>query len=175
MKKSIIVFAHCLLFIITFASNVSAKVSSNCPNPKEPMTTNMVNSIIIPASTSVSLKLIEAISSEEVEIGNTVYLQVYRNVVVRNTVVISAGSFAEGRVTKVKKAYNTCGECTSSQNQCSMIEIIVETVQAVDGSSINLNGMPHRLKGQCSGMGSTSVEIGTRISARVLDNTPIYL
>jgi len=156
-------------------NNVSAKVNNNYPNPKEPKASVLVNSIILPASTAVSLRLTEAISSEEVEIGNTVYLQVYKNVVVRNQVVISAGSFAEGRISKIKKAYNNCGECTSSQNQCSMIEILVETVQAVDGSSVNLNAIPYRLKGQCDGMGSTLADIGAKISARVLDNTTIYL
>lgn len=173
MKKSIIAFTYCLLFVFTLINGVSAKVNNSNLITKE--TTNPPNSIILPHGTPVSLKLTEAINSEDVEIGNTVYLQVYRNVVVRNTVVISAGSFVEGRITKVKKAYNNCAECTSSLNQCSMIEIEVETVQAIDGSSVNLNGMPHRLKGQCSGQGSTMVEIGAKLSARVLDHTTIYL
>lgn len=174
MKKSIIVFTYCLLFVFTLINSASAKVNNCDLITKEVITTNPLNSIILPQGTSVSLKLIEAISSEDVEIGNTVYLQVYRNVVVRNTVVISAGSFVEGRITKVKKAYNNCGECESSLNQCSMLEIVVETVQAIDGSTVNLNGMPHRLKGQCNGQGSTVVEIGAKLSARVLDNVIVY-
>lgn len=172
MEKTIKFFAIILCLFSSIYNNVDAKVITNLPFTKNSCEVFEDNSIILPASTPVSLKFMEAISSEDVEIGNTVYLQVYKNVTVNNIVVIKAGSFAEGRISQVVKACNACDTCPET---CSKVEILVETVQAIDGSSVYLNPIPHVVKGKCCGKGPTLVNIGAKISARVLDNHTVII
>lgn len=131
-----------------------------------------LNYIIVPSGTSVSLELDETINSEMVEVGHTITLVVRNNVVVNQTVVIRAGSTAEGMVRKVDKACNHCSSCDSP---CSQVTITVEAVQAVDNSWINLNGRQHTMRGKCCGTGPSVINIGTRLSARTRDNSTVRL
>ncbi len=125
--------------------------------------------ITLPAGTVVSLQLNEEVNSDDFFVGNTIDFMVRSNVTVNGQVLIAAGTFAEGTITSVK---NSC------KGQCPEITISVENVQAVDGQRVNLNSKPHKVKARCCNscgkQGEQAViQIGTGISARVMDNTTI--
>ena len=128
--------------------------------------------LFLPAGTSVSLELNQAINSEEVEVGHTVRMRVRSNVVVNNRVVIRAGSYATGKVSKVNKSANACDAC---DNICSSVTIVPEKAAAVDGNQVYLEGSPHVARGGCMGTGAAMITIGTSLDATVRDNVKIML
>jgi len=128
--------------------------------------------LFLPSGTAVSLELNESLNSEEVEIGQVVNLRVRSNVVVNGRVVIRAGSFASGRVSKLNKSCNLCSAC---DNACSSLTIVPDKVSAADGSQIFLEGTPLTAKGQCCGIGPAILNSGTALQATVRDNVKIYM
>ena len=126
--------------------------------------------IIIYAGTPVYLNLNQTISSAEVEVGHIVEFLVQSHVTINGQVVISAGSIAEGRITKVVK---TCGK--NCHIRCAQITIEAETVQAVDGQRIYLRSSPLTVKGKCYGDDPAVAKLGTTLSARILNNIKINL
>lgn len=125
--------------------------------------------ITLPAGTVVSLQVNEEINSDEFFVGNTIDFMVRSNVTVNGQVLIAAGTFAEGMITSIK---NSCN------GQCPEITIAVENVQAVDGQRVNLNSKPHKVKARCcNSCGNEGeqavIQMGTSVSARVMDNTSI--
>lgn len=126
--------------------------------------------VMIYAGTPVYLNLNQTISSAEVEVGHIVEFLVESHVTVNGQVVISAGSIAEGRITKVVK---TCGR--NCHVRCAQITIEAETVQAIDGQRIYLRSIPLTVKGNCYGNDPAVAKLGTTISARILNNIKINL
>lgn len=116
--------------------------------------------ITLTAGTQVSVMLNEAIDVESVAVGNALDFTVRSNVVVNGKVVIAAGSTATGWVKNIKKS---CG------GKCAEITITVESAQAVDGQTVNLRSIPHIVKAPCC-EGTTSAQIGTNVTANVLNN-----
>lgn len=127
--------------------------------------------IIIPAGLEVSLESGIDFSSEDVEIGHSVDFFVRNNVVVNNQVVIAAGSTASGEITRVTKADPRCQSC---QTGCAAIQIVVKSVQAVDGSSIKLRSTPINIKANAPGA-AAQLQIGHRFTAHTLANTRVNL
>ena len=125
--------------------------------------------ITLPAGTVVSLQVNEEINSDDFYVGNSIDFMVRSNVAVNGQVLIAAGTFAEGTITSVK---NSCN------GQCPEITISVDNVQAVDGQRVNLNSKPHKVTARCcnncGNYGKQAViQMGTSISARVMDSTTI--
>ena len=129
------------------------------------LTTNasVMQIINLTAGTQVSLMLNEAIDGESVAIGNALDFSVRSNVVVNGKVVIAAGSTATGWVKNIKKA---CG------GKCAEITITVESATAVDGQTVNLRSIPHIVRVPCCD-GTTTANIGTNLTAHVLNDTKI--
>lgn len=126
--------------------------------------------VTLRAGTPVSLQLNEEISSSNLEIGNTVEFTVRTNVTVNGKVLIATGTIAEGYVKNVIK---TCGN-HKCKGVCAEIVITVESVQAVDGSRVYLNGKPHKMKGNCCCKGKAAiVNYGTTLRANVLNDAKI--
>jgi len=119
--------------------------------------------ISLTAGTQVSLSLNEAVDAESVAVGNSLDFTVRSNVTVNGKVVIAAGTIATGWVKNVKKACN---------GKCAEITITVESVQAVDGQTVNLRSIPHIVKAPCC-EGTTTANIGTNLTARVLNDIKI--
>lgn len=126
--------------------------------------------IMLRAGTPVSLTLNETVNSQEVQIGNVVEFLVRSNVTVNGQVVIAAGSIAEGMV---KNVVNPCS--SGCEAKCAKLEIVVETVQAVDGQRVFLRSIPLTVKGQCCGRcnESATANLGTTISSRVQNDIKI--
>lgn len=134
---------------------------------------NPAGLIQLPAGTPVSLKLNEEISSQEVEIGHTVEFVVRLDVVINQQVVIATHAYAEGIVTDVEKY---CGSCRPKRRGCGKVVIKVESVQAVDGQRIYLNGSPMKITGDCCGAGGPAIAHPEKTyRATVLNNVKINL
>lgn len=119
--------------------------------------------VTLTAGTQVNLMLNEEVDSESVAVGNALDFTVRSNVMVNGKVVIAAGSTATGWVKNVKKS---CG------GKCSEITITVESATAVDGQTVNLRSIPHIVKVPCCD-GNTTANIGTNLTARVLNDVKI--
>ncbi len=119
--------------------------------------------ITLTAGTQISLTLNEAIDAESVAVGNALDFTVRSNVTVNGKVVIAAGSIATGWVKNVKKGCD---------GKCAEITITVESAQAVDGQTVNLRSIPHIVKAPCCD-GTTTANIGTNLTARVLNDLKI--
>ena len=110
------------------------------------------------------------VSSEEVEIGNTIEFTVRSNVTVNGKVLIAAGAIAEGWVKDVIK---TCEGC-NAKDQCAKLVLVVQNVQAVDGQRVNLRSLPYTVKGKCCcGGGPAVAKFGSVLSSRVLNDIKI--
>lgn len=125
--------------------------------------------VTLRAGTVVSLSLNEEISSDEIQIGNSLDFLVRSNVVVNGQVVIASGSIAEGWVKKVTKGCD---------GRCANITITVENVQTVDGQRIYLRSIPHKVTANCCSEcdnypNAATLHIGTNLSARVLNDADI--
>lgn len=151
MKNSILNFLTLVIF--TFVS----------------MTVAAQNFVTLQAGTVVSLTLNDEVSSDEVQVGNTLDFFVRSNVVVNGQVVIASGSIAEGWVKKVTKGCD---------GRCANITITVENVQTVDGQRIYLRSIPFKIKADCCNEcnnypNAATLNIGANLSARVLNDVDI--
>ncbi len=126
--------------------------------------------ITLRAGTPVSLTLNQTVSSQDVQVGNVVEFMVRSNVTVNGQVVIAAGSIAEGIVKHVE---NPCHKGCDAK--CAKLEIVVETVQAVDGQRVYVRSIPFVVKGECCGRCNEPAiaNIGATVSARVQNDTNI--
>lgn len=126
--------------------------------------------ISLRAGTPVSLTLNETVNSQEVQIGHTVEFLVRSNVTVNGQVLIAAGSIAEGMV---KNVANPCSN--GCDIKCAKLEIVVETVQAVDGQRVFLRSIPFTVKGKCCGRCEEPAvaNIGAVLSSRVQNDIKI--
>lgn len=127
--------------------------------------------IIIPASTSVSLESQQNYTSEDVEVGAQVDFIVRSNVTVNRVVVIAAGATASGEIKRVIKANKTCTTCTTG---CAMLQIQVNSVEAVDGTTVRLRSTPINITASCPNC-SAALPIGKTVSGTVLNATKIHL
>ena len=150
-----------------FVAIITMALMSFSASPYEAAEDTMIT---LRAGTPVSLTLNQSVSSQDVQIGNVVEFLVRSNVTVNGHVVIAAGSIAEGMV---KNVVNTCpGGCEA---KCSKLEIVVETVQAVDGQRVFLRSIPLTVKGECCGRCNEPAvaNLGTTLSSRVQNDIKI--
>lgn len=119
--------------------------------------------VTLTAGTVVNVYLNEAIDAESVSVGNSLDFMVRSNVMVNGKVLIAAGATATGWVKNVKKG---------GGGKFVELTISVENAMSVDGQMVNLRSIPHIVKAPC-GDGSTTANIGTNLSARVLNDIKI--
>ncbi|HMX40960.1 MAG TPA: hypothetical protein PK971_16295 [Saprospiraceae bacterium] len=149
------------LFIAVFFACATAATHAA---PSHLVTNYSVMQIVtLTAGTQVNLMLNEEVDSESVAVGNALDFTVRSNVIVNGKVVIAAGATATGWVKNVKKGCN---------GKCSEITITVESATAVDGQTVNLRSVPHIVKVPCCD-GNTTANIGTNLTARVLNDIHI--
>ena len=166
MKNSI----KSLVLLAVFAASLFTNQSKAENTEPCPTIDNQMGYVILPAGTLVTLELNEEVSSEDVEVGHTLEFTVRNDVRVNGKVLIRAGSVAEGRVTKVDKFLDACSTCDDT---CSKVTVRVESALTVDGQSALLNSTPLTKRGGCAGVGPATLDIGSRISARVRNDLTI--
>lgn len=162
-QKIKIMFKH-TSFRLTLVAVLAFSTASAFAVPSHLTTSASVMQVItLTAGTQVNLMLNEAVDGESVAVGNALDFTVRSNVMVNGKVVIAAGSTATGWVKNVKKS---CG------GKCAEITITVESATAVDGQTVNLRSIPHIVKVPCCD-GTTTANIGTNLTARVLNDLKI--
>ncbi|MDR1631944.1 MAG: hypothetical protein LBR97_03545 [Dysgonamonadaceae bacterium] len=109
--------------------------------------------VVIKAGTMVPLELVTAISSKSVAPGAPIDFRLINDIVVDRKIAIRAGSIARGQVQRVKKngLFGKAGE----------LEVIVRSINAVDGTNIMLTG------GQLSEEGSNKLVLSVALTVLV--------
>ncbi|MDZ7876185.1 MAG: hypothetical protein U5L45_00865 [Saprospiraceae bacterium] len=166
MKKMTNFARFAVIAALTFTAFALQSFTTQCvvsPTPPD--------FIIIPASTEVSLESQQNYTSEDVEVGAQVDFIVRSNVTVNRVVVIAAGATASGEVKRVIKANKSCTNCASG---CAMLQIQVNSVEAVDGSTVRLRSIPINITAPnptCAAV----LSIGKTVGGTVLNATKIHL
>jgi hypothetical protein len=172
MKKVFNSFSVIALFVAVSITTQSFTFSAakNTPSvisafevPSSPL-----SEIMVPAGTSVSVRLHGNYHSDDYEIGNTIKFIVSDPVIVDGQVVIAQGAPAEGEITSLKRM-DSCSDCAS---QFQSIEIMVTRAKAVDGSYVNLYGKPHAVRGKCPSC-PVVLNQGVHVEATVQSTTRI--
>lgn len=117
------------------------------------------------AGTIIYFETTSALNSREVTVGTMVPFRVTTNVMAEKHAVITTGTQAMGRVTKITKA---------TFNSPEVIQIEVKYVQAIDGSQVPLSTNPIRIKGTYPGQG-VEVEPYTSATSTVMNHVEIEL
>ena len=121
------------------------------------------NVIVVPAGTKVPLVLRQAIWTKNAREGDSVYAQTNFPVVVNDTVIIPAGTYVQGRITRVQRPGKVKGKAELLVNFTSMVFSSGYTVLlpgAVDKApdlDANIQGQEGTLQGQ----GSKGKDAGT--------------
>lgn len=87
---------------------------------------------ILRAGTPVLLETTQMLMSDNLNLGQSIDFRVRYDIKADNKVVVKAGSIAKGQVTRLQKARGLGRE--------GYIEIVIKTVQSVDGQMIPLTG-----------------------------------
>jgi len=124
-------------------------------------------SVKVELKTPVRLVLDQALSSKTLKSGDTFQLVVAEDVLVNGKVVVAKGSPATGRITQVVKG---------NINQPGKIEGTVDSVRAVDGHNIPLDG---NISGNGAGMWGrgkpAKIEKGQFINCVVAKETEVKM
>lgn len=113
----------------------------------------------LPAGTRIRLKMDDPISSDISAANDTFTTTIAKSVVLRETVVLPAGTVIEGRIVKAKAA--------ASGGRGGQLEIMLETLKLPEGEKRQIEGVPvNELKAASSGAGSIlSIAGGTALGA----------
>lgn len=147
MKKVFNSASVIALFAAVSILTQSFTFSTGAPTPPSVLSASSLfaDVVMVPAGTSVSVRLNGNYNSDDYEIGNNLKFIVSDPVSVDGQVVIAQGSPAEGEIIGLKRM-DSCSDCASKYQS---MEIMVTRVKAVDGSFINLYGKPHMVRGKC--------------------------
>lgn len=92
------------------AGQTSAPATKDAAAPSQsPETPAAIRQVTVPADTEVLLQLKNAIDTRSARVGDGVYCQTTFPVVVDNVIVIPAGSYVKGEITKVQRAGRISG------------------------------------------------------------------
>lgn len=113
----------------------------------------------LPAGTRIRLKMDDPISSNISAANDTFTAKIAKAVVLRETVVLPAGTVVEGRIVKAKAA--------AAGGRSGQLEIRIETLKLPEGENREIEGVPvNELKAASSGAGSLlSIAGGTALGA----------
>src|SRR6202163_2880694 len=102
-------------------AGIAATQSSLAPDPATPSAESGKPTLTIPAGTRVPLSLKQAISTKTARDGDPVYAETAFPFVVNDRVVIPAGTYIQGKITRVKRAGHIKGRAEVLIHFTSMI------------------------------------------------------
>lgn len=91
------------------ASSSQASAAEQAAAPEAAQTSAAVKQITVPADTEILLQLKNAIDTKNARVGDGVYCQTTFPVVMGNVIVIPAGAYVKGEITKVQRAGRLSG------------------------------------------------------------------
>ena len=138
------IFAFLTLFFATFTIDTTAQGDSIYR---------------LPAGTRILIRMDDGISSDVSSVNDTFTTTIAKAVVVRDAVVLPAGTVLEGRIVKARAA--------AAGGQSGKLEIRLETLKLPEGAKREIEGVPvQELKAASSGTRSIlSVVGGTALGA----------
>jgi len=113
-------------------SGVSEKILTAMVNKGPGGSRSSLRSVKIELKTPVRLIIENTISSKTAKAGETFNLVVAEDLVIDGHIVIAKGAFATGRI--------TVAESMSFASRDGKIEVTIDSVRAIDGSNIALDG-----------------------------------
>jgi hypothetical protein len=160
--KKVIIFSIAI-FAAAFNQNSFAN-SALTPNKPLALAINQPNKTeTLPAGTMVYLELAEQLRSQKMTVGRIVKFTVKMNVKVGGDVFVRSGTLAVGRIKSIER---------NSYNDPEEVNIEITSVQAVDGTMVDLNGTEAIFLGDNSGEEATIASLPQMI-ARVMNDIDI--
>ena len=110
-----------VLLVSGTATGIAAAQSSLAPDPAAPSVESAKPTLTIPAGTRVPLSLKQAISTKTARDGDPVYAETAFPFVVNDRVVIPAGTYIQGKITRVHRGGHIKGRAEVLIHFTSMI------------------------------------------------------
>lgn len=102
-------------------SSVAASAPSLAPAVNTPAAANQANRLVIPAGTRVPLALKQALSTKNAKEGDSVYAETTFPVVINERVVIPAGTYVQGKITRVQRGGHVKGRAEVLMHFTSLV------------------------------------------------------
>ena len=144
LMKNVITFLFFTVLSFSIVSAQKTKQVSSMPQAKGELTTEQEQAkkrVLVPKGTIVTLAINQVkVSSSDLEVNSIVCLEVAEPVYVDGEEVITKGSYAEGKILKIKKhgGFGKAGE----------VVIVATNLTAFDNQRIHINGEPLPKKGK---------------------------
>jgi hypothetical protein len=106
---------------VLLLAGIAAAQTSLAPNPASPSVESGKTMLTIPAGTRVPLSLKQAISTKTAKDGDPVYAETAFPFVVNDRVVIPAGTYIQGKITRVQRGGHVKGRAEVLIHFTSMI------------------------------------------------------
>ncbi len=107
--------------LVTLLAGIAAAQTSLAPNPGAPSVESAKPTFTIPAGTRVPLSLKQAISTKTAKDGDPVYAETAFPFVVNDRIVIPAGTYIQGKITRVQRGGHVKGRAELLIHFTSMI------------------------------------------------------
>ena len=107
--------------LVTLLAGIAAAQTSLAPNPAAPSVESAKPTFTIPAGTKVPLSLKQAISTKTAKDGDPVYAETAFPFVVNDRIVIPAGTYIQGKITRVQRGGHVKGRAELLIHFTSMI------------------------------------------------------
>ncbi len=107
--------------LVTLLAGIAAAQTSLAPNPAAPSVESAKPMLTIPAGTRVPLSLKQAISTKTAKDGDPVYAETAFPFVVNDRIVIPAGTYIQGKITRVQRGGHVKGRAELLIHFTSMI------------------------------------------------------
>ena len=107
--------------LVTLLAGIAAAQTSLAPNPAAPSVESAKPTFTIPAGTRVPLSLKQAISTKTAKDGDPVYAETAFPFVVNDRIVIPAGTYIQGKITRVQRGGHIKGRAELLIHFTSMI------------------------------------------------------
>src|SRR5260370_1360714 len=147
--------------LVMLLAGVAAAQTSLAPDPASPSVQSAKPTLTIPAGTRVPLSLKQAISTKTARDGDPVYAETAFPFVVNDRVVIPAGTYIQGKITRVHRAGHIKGRAEVLIHFTSMIYPSGYTVM-LGGSIENTPGAEHTTMKDSEGTIRQDSEVGRK-------------
>ncbi len=133
---------HAACALISLLAGIAAAQSTLVPNPTAPTVESEKPMLAIPVGTRIPLSLKQAISTKTAREGDPVYAETAFPFVLKDRVVIPAGTYIQGKITRAQRGGHVKGRAEVLIHFTSMIYPSGYTVM-LGGSIENTPGAEH--------------------------------
>jgi type IV secretion system protein VirB10 len=153
-----------LALCVLLLTGIVAAQSTSTPDPGAPSVESEKPMLIIPVGTKIPLSLKQAISTKTAKDGDPVYAETAFPFVVNDRVVIPAGTYVQGKVTRVQRGGHVKGRAELLVHFTSMIYPSGYTVM-LGGSVENTPGAEKTSMKDSEGTIRQDSDVGKKVGA----------